>query len=128
MQGRRSPIFPASMARLSADIILTALLLSASARGISVPSTPPSGAATVDPALVSVSIEFFAFPGYTEMAGTNNCLANLAALRGAQPAIRIGGTTQYVPVEWLGGMSCIYRLIGIAPPMIRIFKRLSTTP
>ena len=61
-----------------------------------VPSSPPSSAATVDPSLLSVSIEFFAFPGYTQLVGTANCLQNLADLRGAQPAIRIGGTTQYV--------------------------------
>ncbi|OBZ67030.1 Solute carrier family 40 member 2 [Grifola frondosa] len=55
---------------------------------------PPSSAAALDPSLLSVSIEFFAFPGYTEIPATNNCLANIASLRGAQPAIRIGGTTQ----------------------------------
>lgn len=79
------------MARFS--VILAALLWSSRAYAIAVPSSPPSGAVAVDPSLVSVSIEFFAFPGYTEMAGTNNCLNNLASLRGVQPAIRIGGTT-----------------------------------
>lgn len=75
-------------------ILLAALLWACHVRAVAVPSTPPSGAASVDPSLVSISIEFFAFPGYTNITGTNNCLANLATLRGAQPAIRIGGTTQ----------------------------------
>ncbi|KII96009.1 glycoside hydrolase family 79 protein [Plicaturopsis crispa FD-325 SS-3] len=61
---------------------------------LNIPGSTPSGAAKVDPALVSVSLEFFAFPGYTELPATANCLANLAAFRGAQPAVRIGGTTQ----------------------------------
>lgn len=80
------------MARLS--IILAGLLWLRQAHAIVVPSSPPSGAAAVDPSLVSISMEFFAFPGYTQLSGTNNCLNNLASLRGAQPAIRIGGTTQ----------------------------------
>ena len=71
-------------------------LCATAARAFVVPSTAPSSAAAVDPALLSVSIEFFAFPGYTQLAATDNCLANIAALRGAQPAVRIGGTTQYV--------------------------------
>ncbi|CDO72786.1 hypothetical protein BN946_scf184994.g39 [Trametes cinnabarina] len=66
------------------------------AHAITVPTSPPSDAAAIDPSLVSVSIEFFAFPGYMQLRGTSKCLANLASLRGAQPAIRIGGTTQYV--------------------------------
>ncbi|OCH86375.1 hypothetical protein OBBRIDRAFT_761442 [Obba rivulosa] len=62
---------------------------------ISVPSSAPPDSADVDPALVSLSIEFFAFPDYvTQLAGTANCIANLAALRGTSPAVRIGGTTQ----------------------------------
>ena len=80
------------MARVS--VVLATLLWLCQVRAVVVPSSPPSGAATVDPSLVSVSIEFFAFPGYTQMSGTNNCLSNLAALRNAPPAIRIGGTTQ----------------------------------
>ncbi|KAM5543120.1 hypothetical protein V8D89_002994 [Ganoderma adspersum] len=75
-------------------VLLAALFWVCHVRAIAVPSTPPSGAVSVDPSLVSISIEFFAFPGYTNITGTNNCLANLATLRGAQPAIRIGGTTQ----------------------------------
>ena len=75
-------------------VILATLLWAGHVLAVVVPSTPPSGAISVDPSLVSVSIEFFAFPGYTNITGTNNCLANLATLRGAQPAIRIGGTTQ----------------------------------
>ncbi|KAH8107834.1 hypothetical protein BXZ70DRAFT_1003265 [Cristinia sonorae] len=64
------------------------------AAGITVPQTPPSGAVTVDQSLLSVSIEFFTLPGYTQIQATSNCLENLAELRGAPPAIRIGGTTQ----------------------------------
>ncbi|KAI0331016.1 hypothetical protein GY45DRAFT_1322942 [Cubamyces sp. BRFM 1775] len=80
------------MARLI--VFFTAFLWLRQASGIAVPSSPPANAAPVDPSLVSVSIEFFAFPGYTQLSSTSNCLANLASLRGAQPAIRIGGTTQ----------------------------------
>lgn len=43
---------------------------------------------------MSISIEFFAFPGYTELESTSKCLANIQSLRGAAPAVRIGGTTQ----------------------------------
>ena len=77
-------------------VLLATLLWSRHVLAVAVPSTPPSGSASVDSSLVSVSIEFFAFPGYTNITGTNNCLANLATLRGAQPAVRIGGTTQWV--------------------------------
>ncbi|RPD63756.1 hypothetical protein L227DRAFT_496569 [Lentinus tigrinus ALCF2SS1-6] len=80
------------MARFS--VILATLVWLCHVRAVAVPSSPPSGAVSVDPSLVSISIEFFAFPGYTQMSGTNNCLNNLASLRNAQPAIRIGGTTQ----------------------------------
>ncbi|TCD67081.1 hypothetical protein EIP91_000594 [Steccherinum ochraceum] len=59
-----------------------------------VPSSPPTQANPVDPSLVSVSIEFFTLPGYTQIEATTNCLANLAELRGVPPAVRIGGTTQ----------------------------------
>ncbi|KDQ49544.1 glycoside hydrolase family 79 protein [Jaapia argillacea MUCL 33604] len=48
----------------------------------------------VDPAVLSVSLEFFTFPDYTTINATNNCLANIESLRGTFPAIRIGGTTQ----------------------------------
>ncbi|KAI0743496.1 hypothetical protein C8Q80DRAFT_842489 [Daedaleopsis nitida] len=76
------------------SVILAALLWLCEVDAVAVPQSPPSSAVTVDPSLVSVSIEFFAFPGYTQMTGTNTCLDNLANLRGTQPAIRIGGTTQ----------------------------------
>ncbi|KAI5118607.1 hypothetical protein M0805_008038 [Coniferiporia weirii] len=59
-----------------------------------VPTSVPTSAVSVDPSLLSVSIEFFTFPAYIEMSGTKTCLANLQALRGAAPAVRIGGTTQ----------------------------------
>ncbi|KAI8994093.1 hypothetical protein BD414DRAFT_481406 [Trametes punicea] len=75
-------------------VVLSCLLRLGQAHAVVVPSSAPSNAAPVDPSLVSVSIEFFAFPGYTQLSGTNNCLANLASLRGAEPAVRIGGTTQ----------------------------------
>ncbi|TFY70569.1 hypothetical protein EVG20_g2440 [Dentipellis fragilis] len=61
---------------------------------ITVPSSPPSTASSVDPALLSISLEFFAFPGYMQLPSTTTCLANLAGLRGTAPAVRIGGTTQ----------------------------------
>ena len=62
----------------------------------SIPIDPALSEPPLDPALLSVSLEFFAFPGYAALPATANCLANLANLRGAQPAIRIGGTTQCV--------------------------------
>ncbi|KAF5393616.1 hypothetical protein D9757_000409 [Collybiopsis confluens] len=68
--------------------------LAVSANAITVPTTAPSTAATVDSSLVAVSIEFFAFPGYTQLASTGTCLANLQGLRGSPVAVRIGGTTQ----------------------------------
>lgn len=83
------------MSTMSRVALLSALFF-ASSHALIVPSTAPSNASAVDPSLLSVSIEFFAFPGYTQLPATANCLANLASLRGAQPAIRIGGTTQYV--------------------------------
>jgi hypothetical protein len=62
---------------------------------ITIPSSAPSNAAKVDPATLGVSLEFFAFPGYTELSNTVQCLANIEALRGTPPPVRIGGTTQY---------------------------------
>lgn len=85
---------PADALTMRAAALLPSALCAASVLSIAIPSTPPSSAAAIDPSLLSVSIEFFAFPGYTQLAATSNCLANLAGLRGAQPAIRIGGTTQ----------------------------------
>ena len=75
-------------------VLLLALASQSYALSFSVPSSPPSSAATVDPSLLSLSIEFFAFPGYTQLTATQNCIDNIAALRGAPPAVRIGGTTQ----------------------------------
>ncbi|KAI0686858.1 hypothetical protein BC835DRAFT_1450643 [Cytidiella melzeri] len=74
--------------------ILTLFFCVSIGTAITLPSSPPSSARSVDPSLLSVSLEFFAFPGYTALAATENCLNNLGALRGAPPAIRIGGTTQ----------------------------------
>ncbi|KAJ3535347.1 hypothetical protein NM688_g6992 [Phlebia brevispora] len=79
---------------MHASLVILGLSCIRAALAIVVPASPPSTAKRVDPALLSVSIEFFAFPGYTELAATSNCLANIAVLRGAEPAIRIGGTTQ----------------------------------
>ncbi|GJJ07592.1 hypothetical protein Clacol_001795 [Clathrus columnatus] len=63
-------------------------------RSIDVPSSAPSNAITIDPALLSLSLEFFAFPGYMELNNTAPCLDHLQFLRGQAPAVRIGGTTQ----------------------------------
>ncbi|OCB89325.1 hypothetical protein A7U60_g3526 [Sanghuangporus baumii] len=81
---------------LISKIILSSgyVLLAQTTTTFVVPSAAPSSAVTVDPSLLSVSIEFFAFPGYTELSGTTTCLANIEKLRGAPPAFRIGGTTQ----------------------------------
>ncbi|KAJ8523517.1 hypothetical protein ONZ45_g96 [Pleurotus djamor] len=70
------------------------LLTALTAAGITIPSSPPSAAANIDKSQIGVSLEFFAFPGYTELVSTTNCLANIEALRGSPPAVRIGGTTQ----------------------------------
>ncbi|KAH9209835.1 glycoside hydrolase family 79 protein [Leptodontidium sp. 2 PMI_412] len=60
-----------------------------------VPSSAPTGAATLDPAPVGVSFEFFAFPSYfTNVTATNQCLKNFQEVTGTWPPIRIGGTTQ----------------------------------
>ncbi|KAH6692800.1 hypothetical protein BKA61DRAFT_499534, partial [Leptodontidium sp. MPI-SDFR-AT-0119] len=51
--------------------------------------------ATLDPAPVGVSFEFFAFPSYfTNVTATNQCLKNFQEVTGTWPPIRIGGTTQ----------------------------------
>ena len=60
-----------------------------------IPTSAPSNSITVDQSLVSVSIEFFAFPGYAGLTTTSRCLQNIEEIRGAPPAVRIGGTTQY---------------------------------
>lgn len=63
---------------------------------IDVPLSAPSSAVAIDPALLSISLEFFAFPGYMNLTNTAPCLDYLQALRGNPPAVRIGGTTQFV--------------------------------
>lgn len=76
---------------------LVLLLSAATAAGaVTVPAAPPTSAQPIDKALVSVSFEFITFPDYTAIPATTTCLANLQALRGAPPAVRIGGTTQCV--------------------------------
>ncbi|KAI0310273.1 hypothetical protein OF83DRAFT_1178736 [Amylostereum chailletii] len=74
--------------------LISLLALAALARAITIPTTAPSSAVTVDSSLVSLSLEFFAFPQYTTLASTTACLTHLADLRGTPPAVRIGGTTQ----------------------------------
>ncbi|SPQ24598.1 e9018af3-8033-4cad-b5e0-85f443488414 [Thermothielavioides terrestris] len=63
-----------------------------------VPSKAGTGGysyATLDPAPVGISFEFFAFPSYfTNVTATNQCLSNWKDLTGVWPPIRIGGTTQ----------------------------------
>ncbi|KAG9238049.1 glycoside hydrolase family 79 protein [Amylocarpus encephaloides] len=60
-----------------------------------IPASPPSSAAKLDPAPVGVSFEFFAFPSYfSNVTATNQCLNNFRTLTGVWPPIRIGGTTQ----------------------------------
>ncbi|KAI0170125.1 hypothetical protein BJ166DRAFT_608229 [Pestalotiopsis sp. NC0098] len=80
-----------------------ALLVSAAVEVVSavtfaVPSQALTGGlkyAPLDPAPVGISFEFFAYPSYfTNVTATNQCLANLQALTGTWPPIRIGGTTQ----------------------------------
>lgn len=73
-----------------------ALLVSraSAATSFAVPPSPPTTAVIPSPNLVGVSIEFFAWPAYTNIAATSNCLANLQSFRGAAAPIRIGGTTQ----------------------------------
>uniref|UniRef100_A0A0W0G4A6 Beta-glucuronidase C-terminal domain-containing protein n=1 Tax=Moniliophthora roreri TaxID=221103 RepID=A0A0W0G4A6_MONRR len=62
--------------------------------GVSIPTSAPSSAVAIDKSLLAVSIEFFAFPGYTNVTSTSKCLDNLGNLRGSPVAVRIGGTTQ----------------------------------
>ncbi|KAH7916149.1 glycoside hydrolase family 79 protein [Hygrophoropsis aurantiaca] len=81
------------MGRLSVFFVFASVWIS-TALCVNIPSSTPATASNVDPALLSLSLEFFAFPEYTELSTTANCLDNIAALRGTQPAIRIGGTTQ----------------------------------
>ena len=90
---------PAQLLAYTESMRKPALVLLAVAcvtHGITIPSTAPSTASTVDPALLSVSLEFFAFPQYTTVTSTSVCLGHIADLRGTYPAVRIGGTTQYV--------------------------------
>ncbi|CAK3924095.1 glycoside hydrolase family 79 [Lecanosticta acicola] len=77
--------------------ILCAVLSVQSAVAISftVPSTPPANASQqLLKAPIGVSLEFFAWPGYTDLASTEQCLQNLQVLTGTWPPMRIGGTTQ----------------------------------
>ncbi|KZV75142.1 glycoside hydrolase family 79 protein [Peniophora sp. CONT] len=74
--------------------VIWACFLASSVFGITVPSSAPSTAKAVDPALLSISLEFFAFPAYTSVTSTSVCMNHITSLRGHPPAVRIGGTTQ----------------------------------
>lgn len=67
----------------------------ASTTTFKIPSTAPPTAAVLDPAPISISYEFFAFPSYfLNVSNTQQCVQNLQNLSGVPPPIRIGGTTQ----------------------------------
>ncbi|KAF2463352.1 uncharacterized protein BDR25DRAFT_384655 [Lindgomyces ingoldianus] len=68
----------------------------ASTSTYTIPPTSPTTAATLDPAPIGLSYEFFTFPSYrTNVTATPQCEKNLAAAyAGTYPPIRIGGTTQ----------------------------------
>jgi len=63
-----------------------------------VPAAPPNTnvSLVLNEAPLGISFEFFAFPAWEALAGTQQCLNNLGYLAGALPPVRIGGTTQYV--------------------------------
>ncbi|KAK7060146.1 hypothetical protein VNI00_000910 [Paramarasmius palmivorus] len=82
------------MVLLHSFAILVSSALVSTVMGVSIPTAAPSSAATIDKSLLAVSIEFFAFPGYTNVTSTSKCLENLGNLRGSPVAVRIGGTTQ----------------------------------
>ncbi|KDN71264.1 hypothetical protein CSUB01_08651 [Colletotrichum sublineola] len=70
----------------------------AAAATFTIPSNVNAGGlsyAPLEPAPISLSFEFFAFPSYfRNVTTTNQCLSNLKELTGTWPPIRIGGTTQ----------------------------------
>lgn len=75
--------------------LITACHSLAASETFSVPTSRPIGAATLDPAPVGLSFEFFTFPAYfINVTSTNQCLENFQDLTGTWPPIRIGGTTQ----------------------------------
>ncbi len=77
---------------------LAGLTSTAAAVMFTIPSQAHTGNykyASVDPAPVGISFEFFAFPSYfTNVTATTQCLSNWKDLTGVWPPIRIGGTTQ----------------------------------
>ncbi|KAI0036740.1 hypothetical protein K488DRAFT_81734 [Vararia minispora EC-137] len=79
---------------IQTGVCFVVLVTSALAQTFAVPATKPASAARVDSALLSLSLEFFAFPGYTQVTSTSVCMNHIATLRGHAPAVRIGGTTQ----------------------------------
>jgi hypothetical protein len=81
--------------------ILLALTLTSGSKAYYIPATlSPENSGSVGQLTVGVSIEFFAFPEYTTLVRTSNCLAHLKTLRGSDPPVRIGGTTQFVTYIW----------------------------
>ncbi|EFW99801.1 glycoside hydrolase family 79 protein [Grosmannia clavigera kw1407] len=89
----------AHISRLTLLALATAIGRSSAATvSYAVPTSVHSGStayATVEPASLGISFEFFAFPSYfTNVTATLQCLANWEALTGVWPPIRIGGTTQ----------------------------------
>ncbi|KAI0456696.1 hypothetical protein F5B21DRAFT_122430 [Xylaria acuta] len=88
------------MAPILAQVVaaLVGVTSTASAVTFTIPSQAHTGNykyASVDPAPVGISFEFFAFPSYfTNVTATTQCLSNWKDLTGVWPPIRIGGTTQ----------------------------------
>ncbi|KAF2226017.1 hypothetical protein BDZ85DRAFT_193194 [Elsinoe ampelina] len=79
----------------TAAALLAYLSAVEAASSFAVPASPPGNASPLlAPAPVGVSIEFFTWPGYNQLASTSKCLSNLRDLTGTWPPIRIGGTTQ----------------------------------
>jgi hypothetical protein len=77
--------------------ILLAVTLTSGSKAYHIPATPSfENSGSVGHSTVGVSIEFFAFPEYTTLVRTSNCLAHLKTLRGSDAPVRIGGTTQFV--------------------------------
>ncbi|KAF2166606.1 glycoside hydrolase family 79 protein [Zasmidium cellare ATCC 36951] len=80
---------------LLTGLVKALLVYTAAAVTFAVPATPPVNASKqLLPAPIGVSIEFFAWPGYADLASTEQCLQNFQALTGTWPPLRIGGTTQ----------------------------------
>ncbi|KAG8631904.1 hypothetical protein KVT40_001044 [Elsinoe batatas] len=82
------------LTKTTATALLAYLSAAEAASSFAVPATPPRNSSPrLAPAPVGVSIEFFSWPGYNQLASTSKCLSNLRDLTGTWPPIRIGGTT-----------------------------------